>query len=224
MTEEHGFLIMSYPRSGNHLLRGVVEYASHRPTLGCPGSRRDTPIYQRAPNQQAQVIQITRDQPIGYKAHTLNCVWQHTRASRRRLKTVLLLRRPVDAISSHLLRFLDSMYLSDKTLNREVERAISMYLEPVMFFRQTPAEERTLVRFEDLVALETGPLAAARVLAFMNLPPQTVRLQAPEWKAVAEVTRDSQESLGRVRDSRRKRVREAVAGKISENEVLRYLG
>ena len=38
--------ILSYPRSGNHLVRFIIELLTETPTLGCKGNSRDVPIFQ----------------------------------------------------------------------------------------------------------------------------------------------------------------------------------
>ncbi len=65
----NGWHIVSYPRSGNHIVRALLEYASGRPTMGCPGTRHDPPISDRQPNRKKGLIRITNSEPIGWKAH-----------------------------------------------------------------------------------------------------------------------------------------------------------
>ena len=38
-------LLLSYPRSGNHLVRFLIELLTERPTSGSPGNGKDIPIY-----------------------------------------------------------------------------------------------------------------------------------------------------------------------------------
>ena len=39
-------ILLSYPRSGNHLTRFMIELLTERPTFGCPSNPLDIPIYQ----------------------------------------------------------------------------------------------------------------------------------------------------------------------------------
>ena len=38
-------VLLSYPRSGNHLVRFFIELLSELPTLGCINNKLDIPIY-----------------------------------------------------------------------------------------------------------------------------------------------------------------------------------
>jgi hypothetical protein len=39
-------VLLSYPRSGNHLVRFFIELLTETPTMGCKENKNDTPIYQ----------------------------------------------------------------------------------------------------------------------------------------------------------------------------------
>lgn len=210
------YLIVSFPRSGNHLVRALVEYAFHRPTLGCPGISNDTPIHEKDPNRRSGLIAISSPVPIAFKAHTLNCVWRHRREQGGEMKTVLILRDPVDAIASQLLRILDRPLLSERKLTKEINVQVSWYLQPVYCFLQAAEKDRFLLRFEDLVSADRGLQTATGLLRFMG---HDGTLDAETWARIAGLARDSQESLGKVRDSRRVRIREAVAAAITGPEI-----
>lgn len=96
--------LVSYPRSGNHLLRTLIESMTGRPTLGCPDNARDTPIYQRVNSPQAEAIEIRDTRPIGYKSHTLKHVARHRRAAEGCWGLIFLTRDPVQAIASQHAR------------------------------------------------------------------------------------------------------------------------
>ena len=38
-------ILLSYPRSGNHLVRFFIELLSEIPTFGCKGTKKDIEIY-----------------------------------------------------------------------------------------------------------------------------------------------------------------------------------
>lgn len=59
--------IISYPRSGNHFVRFIVEYLSGRPTLGC--SKNDVPIYMNDFGEY-NPINIIDKSPIFKKSHS----------------------------------------------------------------------------------------------------------------------------------------------------------
>ena len=96
-TDPYAFLL-SFPRSGNHLIRYVIESVSGYPTWGASAGlgRRftsrspDTAIYLKVP------IHMSSRRAIVIKRHVLQ------RADDRGMSVLLLVRRPDQAIVSHL--------------------------------------------------------------------------------------------------------------------------
>jgi hypothetical protein len=93
------FLIASYPRSGNHLLRFFIEYLTERPTLGCRGNVKDTPIHLNK-FAEPDILAHVQGAPIGQKVHDNYAV--------RAIVTegnveggILILRDPIEAVLSH---------------------------------------------------------------------------------------------------------------------------
>ena len=62
---------MSYPRSGNHLVRTLIEVMSGRPTLGCPGNPNDVPIHLKVEARGTGSIAMRSLHPIAHKSHFL---------------------------------------------------------------------------------------------------------------------------------------------------------
>lgn len=95
--------IVSYPRSGNHAVRALVEYVTKRPTVASlEGTESDKAIYLRSANQAAKVIKIDDDEPVGYKAHSLQRLVENAARSPSPFGLILITRDPADAIVSHL--------------------------------------------------------------------------------------------------------------------------
>lgn len=95
--------VISYPRSGNHAVRSLIEYASERPTMpSLEDNGLDIPIYLREPNQVSKVIDIKDSNPIGYKAHSLLEFMQNDSRTDLPSGLILITRDPVSAIVSHL--------------------------------------------------------------------------------------------------------------------------
>jgi len=96
-TDPYSFLL-SFPRSGNHLIRYIIESISGYPTWGASAGlgRRftsrspDTAIHLKVP------MKISSRRAIVVKRHVLH------RADDRRMSVLLLVRRPEQAIVSHL--------------------------------------------------------------------------------------------------------------------------
>lgn len=89
--------ILSYPRSGNHFVRYLVEFLTGRATLGAVGFTRtpgqDTPICLRSGPQFLTHVCI--DAPVANKAHFAHTVPKYTD------RLVLIVRHPIEALISH---------------------------------------------------------------------------------------------------------------------------
>ena len=90
--------ILSYPRSGNHLVRALVEFSSGRPTLGAIESSKDIPIYLRSENKKLKLIDISNLDPIGYKSHWLNQARLVEKSVSDSLGLIFIQRKMQDAI------------------------------------------------------------------------------------------------------------------------------
>lgn len=63
--------LLSYPRSGNHWVRFIIEFLTGRPSLGCKTSEdKDKPIYQTNFNGGYKPIKIEDTSPIIRKSHS----------------------------------------------------------------------------------------------------------------------------------------------------------
>jgi len=86
--------ILSYPRSGNHLVRYMIEFMTKQATLGCRGNESiDTPIRDRSGVMYLRDVSNT---PIARKAHAAVEIDVMNARS-----IILILRNPVDAVISH---------------------------------------------------------------------------------------------------------------------------
>lgn len=94
------FLIASFPRSGNHLVRFLIEYLTGRPTLGCRGNPEDTPLHTRE-LADSSVLQHVEGEPIGEKLHFLHELETIKRTNTPVEGALLIERQPVEALLSH---------------------------------------------------------------------------------------------------------------------------
>ncbi|MDA9981740.1 sulfotransferase domain-containing protein [Gammaproteobacteria bacterium] len=91
----HFNLNNSYPRSGSHLLRFLIELLTEKPTCGCQMQSRDKPLYM---NHYPETVpfNISRDNVsdfISYKYHSVTDVpWDKVN------KYILLIRSPREAM------------------------------------------------------------------------------------------------------------------------------
>jgi len=89
--------ILSYPRSGNHLIRTYIEYMTKHPTLG-RNINDDPPIFQR--NERLNnFLKISNKNPIAIKAHYAKkniSPYLHPKDS-----LIFILRSPIECCISH---------------------------------------------------------------------------------------------------------------------------
>ncbi|PJE37204.1 hypothetical protein CVM52_07955 [Pseudooceanicola lipolyticus] len=214
--------VASYPRSGNHLVRALLEYATQRPTMGCPGASRDTPIHSRNPNQQARLIVISEAEPIAYKSHFTNQIQQHEH-DHRIDRFLLITRDPVEAIASHLARdFGKRLIVTERHIRIAVERELNAYLSLLYAYRAYPDERRYHIRFEDLTGADDRSLEAANSLLRAARVP-LMQLDEAEWQRVRAIAKNSQSSLSPSKQVVRDRIRAAVAERISLAEAAHFL-
>lgn len=92
--------ILSYPRSGNHLVRTFVEYMTKRPTIGCFNDPQDPPIYKR--NEELRTtINISKPEdvvPVAIKSHFASDIATQLHSEDN---LILLLRSPIECVTSH---------------------------------------------------------------------------------------------------------------------------
>ncbi|MDM9625968.1 hypothetical protein QTL95_08680 [Rhizobium sp. S152] len=160
--------IISYPRSGNHAVRAIVERFSGRPTLGCPGNERDDPpLYLRKKNQSLNLIKIEDERCIGRKSHSLFDLIRHD-AHEENAGLVLITRDPLDAITSHIYSLARPRLLKRKVrCDVLVQKAVQEYLAPIFAFRGMHNRKRIYVRYEDFVRPNSG--IPAKLLQQMGL-------------------------------------------------------
>lgn len=137
-------IILSYPRSGNHFTRYIIEFLTERPTLGL--TSQDGPIHERSGPKL--LPNITNNNPIAVKKHWASDIKSNADS------LILILRNPVEAILS--ARFetyfkkicceepVDSKILNDYEFD---SRRFVMNLEYFIKF-EGPKE---IVLYEDLI-------------------------------------------------------------------------
>ena len=141
------YILLSYPRSGNHWLRYIVEWFSSRPTLGDKEGEHpndiindvDIPIYKRVsiPHVNPHIS------PIAKKRHFINA-WDDKNA-----KVVLVIRNYKECIVRH-------MYLGDHTNydidNEVVKSSIQNYCSILSCFDNW-GSDKVYFYYEDLLLI-----------------------------------------------------------------------
>lgn len=213
--------IVSYPRSGNHAVRAILEYCFHRPTLGCHGVINDPPIYQRPPNRKAGVISISDKTPIAYKSHFITGTLLVDRAVGPINGLLLVIRDPVTAITSHIGRTLNVTHRFRKSeIRRRVGPQVDAYMALVHYFRSSEARRRIAVEYERL-------LDPAQRLGYVNGLLARLdcsdRLDDPTLDRVQAISKDSQVSMRRRSVPLAEEIRDHVAAYVTYEEVKELL-
>lgn len=214
--------VASYPRSGNHLVRAILEAYTKRPTEGCLGAHRDMPIHKRSANKSG-IIQIEVNEPIAFKAHALREIHARERMfGSKALGMILITRDPAQAIASHAARFLSNKrkfpFLTKRRKRLVIGSEIDKYLALVHRFSAHQPSARLHVKFEDLVHTGTASNAAASLLECIGGD-----LEGPDLKSVAALAKDSQVSLGERAVDLKREISAEVEQMLSYQEVLDYL-
>ena len=214
--------VVSYPRSGNHIVRALMEMYSGRPTLGCPGSKKDTPIFERPPNQSRGLINITDCDPIGYKAHMICEILANSQTRAAPQKLLLITRNPADAISSHLARShrRKGLMLRHRRIDREMVKAsVDAYMGLVLFYQAFECA-KIHVRFEDLVD-PNWQLKSLQGLVekVTGLTPKV----AVDANQIMMLAKDSQKSLRGSLSALKKELSTAVSEFLEYDAVLKRL-
>ena len=214
--------IISYPRSGNHLVRGIVEAYSKRPTEGCFGIKTDPPIYQNKANKDG-IISIKSDVAIGYKAHLLREI--HARDllyGRSNLGMILITRNPADAIASQCVRILsqkrERLFLTKRKKRILVQNEIDSYLALLFRFASHKNEMKVHLKYESLISPETSKQTVVELLSALN-----VELTGPPIEKVLQITKSSQVSVGSRFPLLKDEIRSEVQSQLSYSDVLSYI-
>lgn len=222
VRHQRSWHIASYPRSGNHLVRAIIEAYTEQPTEGCLGAKRDIPIFQRPANRK-RLIQIHSDHTIGYKAHTLEEIHERDRTiANGPMGVILITRDPVAAISSQATRILSDRrrypWLTNRRKRIVIQEQVNLYLALVFRYASQRKEARIHLKFEDLVSKET---VDRTVTEFLNK--LEVCLQGPPLAEVVELAKESQNSLGDTARELKGEIEEEVRKRLSYAEVIQYI-
>ncbi len=214
--------LLSFPRSGNHLVRALLEASGARKTLGCPGAKNDKPIYLRAPNKERKVIRVNgKLPPIALKSHFSTDVWRHEQKYAPG-GIIFIIRNPVDAISSHLLRGVGDEKETMSMLAKMSEPLFRQYLSAIYAYKSFPKNRRVHLKFEDVVQ---GGEPAARIISDIGekMGAEFRRLEPPEIAEIMKISMASQKHRNSYSIATEKLVRLAVSTRLSYPKILRAL-
>ncbi len=197
--------LLSYPRSGNHLLRFLIESSTGRPTLGAidresfalPVGLHDLPVYLAIRGMRVKDVR-----PIIVKRHWVNDDEAFD-------KTIFLVREPVEAILSHLRDCTEDEFREQAPIE------LALFRNNENHFEKLPEESKLGVHYEDLVT--DGASTMRSVLSFL-IPSAQISEKATN-SALARVP-NAYAALQRAASEDPRRYREIFPGRATFLESL----
>lgn len=143
-------VICSFPRSGNHLTRFVIEYITGRPTFGCLDNPKDIPIFQNTFVDTPSVLSHVKGQPLGYKSHkgeeTENLI-----KSKYCDRLLFIQRDPLEAILAY------TMHRKFPLIQREyflgLKKNVKMYFDLERYYAGIDVPKRK-ISYRNLISLD----------------------------------------------------------------------
>lgn len=142
--------ILSYPRSGNHFVRYIVEFLTGRATIGASGFTKahgqDTPICLRQGTQF--LTHVSLDEPVANKHH-----WPE-KINTTPDKLVVILRNPAEAILSHRVQKFNKLNtLELKVASKDLDefRGDAKKFISILDYYDSFEGDKQIVLYEDLV-------------------------------------------------------------------------
>lgn len=177
--------ILSFPRSGNHLVRGLVEFLTQRPTNGCPGNHEDTPIASRLKNK-TDLIHVAGPAEWS-KAHRPS---QEVKRADPSSKLIAIVRHPLESIASH---YKSDQKFTIQSLHREISPGSHLYGMYMDVLRKYNAWQgpKLIVYYEDLVFDEKNNHAdVARQLAKFVNAEEKLEECLTNWGTITSLTKN----------------------------------
>lgn len=136
--------LLSYPRSGNHALRFILESGTFRPTLGAgdcdrkpyPSWMIDRPLFLR---KAGSSIAIRELDPVAVKRHQVDDIYL-------RKHLILVVRDPVECILSH------TRNLADHDFKTKFRSEVKIWLSLIHAWQHFPKKSKLLVPYQLLIS------------------------------------------------------------------------
>ena len=143
--------LLSYPRSGNHLFRGVFEFYTKIPSVGCVDSPTDVSIFEKNPSFY---VPKSKD-PILFKAHFAHEIfYRENRYKNNQWRLIFLFRDPFEAISSHIthsLRWYHQGFISKKIIKKIMKSNIGLYLNNINLY-QSSKLNKISINYKEMIS------------------------------------------------------------------------
>jgi hypothetical protein len=139
-------ILASYPCSGSHLVRFLIEALTGNPTQGCLVNSADIPIYKNQFPQNPNILEHVhpKKQTIAIKHHSFAEIRDNIKERNLKPSSLLLLiRDPIDVISAHIADRGKNQSISQ--FKQEVQNEVEEYLDLVVFYETCPLKKEILV-------------------------------------------------------------------------------
>lgn len=153
-------IILSYPRSGNHFVRFLIEFATGKPTKGCLDSIVDHYICRNVFPQHPKILAHVKGDPEYIKYHF---VWKIEEHIQKRMinqlnKVIFILRNPVEAIARH------NNYTSDEQI---IIKEAKLFADNILFFKKHPDPKHQVI-YENLIHPDKKKQEVKSLLEFVE--------------------------------------------------------
>ena len=198
--DPNAMCLLSYPHSGNHLTRFLIEYLTGRPTAGCYYNIKDAPIHTNtfpvvAPESSPLAHVDPLGQPVAYKFHyatscgTMCALADVDRgaAFRTACRRLVLVIRDFSKCIPRYFEGIPSAANNAALALSDVDAQVDLYLSNVAEFSKFTGP-KLLLHYEDLIA---APEAANRLAAFLGSEADPARTTAllNDYAALADLSR-----------------------------------
>ncbi|MFW6009241.1 MAG: hypothetical protein ACOCP8_08270 [archaeon] len=156
-NEKDMIALLSFPRSGNHLVRFIIEYLTERATLGCKGNRKKDPeICKKINSNFLQNVDINN--PIIEKWHRS---WVIPNDSHKGL--IMILRHPIEACISH-----NKKYIFNKELmTNKIIDTKKWFLKNLNYYQSYNGYKEIII-YENLV-FSNYQKEIRKIVSFLNI-------------------------------------------------------
>ena len=131
-------VLLSYPRSGNHLTRFFIELLTGKPTQGCVGSPRDIPIYKNTFPEEVK-FNIKDGSEFGFHKHH-----EFHFEPKELNKLIFIIRNPKECMPRHTSN------------NFKVGNYDRCYFGVIDKFDEIDDDKKMLLYYEDIITDKMG--------------------------------------------------------------------
>ena len=180
-------VLLSYPRSGNHLVRFLIEYLTLEPTLGCPGSTKDIPIYKSNFGHDKNPLAEVKGAPRWQKHHFVKEIGPQEISG-----LIYIFRDPVECLARHK-NFRKTKYTWQpgdytKAID-QVKAAIDYYVDFT--------GPKFLIKYEELMEKETREKVIRDLCEFLGGSQERLDSLLGDLDENLRLSRDSKVAYGR---------------------------